>query len=182
MLAGHNAWGCSEYKSGCKTVIPFVFEGKKIPQKQFEKLIKNGKTDVLKGFTTSHSQPGYDRQTDSQNDGKAGTERVDGYITLDRDFKPALSIVEKRKRTCPVCGKGEIVKGKTAYGCTNFRNGCSFRIPFGIYGKTVTESQVESLIFKKQTLTIKGFIHPETKEKMDGRLVVDEQGSVVFAR
>lgn len=31
---------------------------------------------------------------------------------------------------CPLCGKGHIIKGKTAYGCSEWRNGCSFRIPF----------------------------------------------------
>ena len=32
---------------------------------------------------------------------------------------------------CPVCGKGVIIKGKTAYGCSEWRNGCTFRKPFG---------------------------------------------------
>ena len=34
-------------------------------------------------------------------------------------------------QTCPLCGKGTIIKGKTAYGCSNWRNGCTFRKPFG---------------------------------------------------
>ncbi len=161
MLAGHHAWGCSEYKSGCKTIIPFSFEGKKIPQKQFEKLIKNGKTDILKGFAVDEK-------------------KVDGVIILDDNFKLILQKQEKQQRVCPICSKGEIVKGHSAYGCTNYRNGCIFRIPFEIYSKKLTESQIESLIFKKQTSTIKGFIHPETKEKMDGKLVVNNQGKVEF--
>jgi len=32
-------------------------------------------------------------------------------------------------KTCPKCGKGTIVKGKTAYGCSNYKE-CDFRIPF----------------------------------------------------
>ena len=32
--------------------------------------------------------------------------------------------------TCPVCGKGTIIKGKTAYGCSNWKNGCTYRIAF----------------------------------------------------
>ena len=32
--------------------------------------------------------------------------------------------------TCPVCGKGTIIKGKTAYGCSNWKNGCIYRIAF----------------------------------------------------
>lgn len=32
--------------------------------------------------------------------------------------------------TCPVCGKGTIIKGKMAYGCSNWKNGCTYRIAF----------------------------------------------------
>ena len=31
---------------------------------------------------------------------------------------------------CPLCGKGHIIKGKTAYGCSEWRNGCTYRKPF----------------------------------------------------
>ncbi len=32
--------------------------------------------------------------------------------------------------TCPVCGKGTVIKGKTAYGCSNWKTGCQYRKPF----------------------------------------------------
>ena len=31
---------------------------------------------------------------------------------------------------CPLCGKGTIIKGKTAYGCSRWKEGCTFRVPF----------------------------------------------------
>lgn len=31
---------------------------------------------------------------------------------------------------CPLCGKGHIIKGKTAYGCSEWKNGCTFRQTF----------------------------------------------------
>jgi len=31
---------------------------------------------------------------------------------------------------CPLCHKGHIIKGHTAYGCSEWRNGCTFRKPF----------------------------------------------------
>ena len=31
---------------------------------------------------------------------------------------------------CPLCGKGHIIKGKTAYGCSEWKNGCTWRQPF----------------------------------------------------
>ena len=31
---------------------------------------------------------------------------------------------------CPLCGKGRVIKGKTAYGCSEWRNGCGWRKAF----------------------------------------------------
>ena len=33
-------------------------------------------------------------------------------------------------KPCPLCGKGHIVKGHTAYGCSEWKNGCMWRQPF----------------------------------------------------
>lgn len=33
-------------------------------------------------------------------------------------------------KVCPLCGKGTVIKGKTAYGCSEWKNGCGFRKPF----------------------------------------------------
>ena len=56
-----------------------------------------------------------------------------------RVSKPKDKTVEKKTTpspdaivgtVCPVCGKGHVIKGKTAYGCSEWRNGCTFRKPF----------------------------------------------------
>ena len=31
---------------------------------------------------------------------------------------------------CPICGIGQIIKGKTAFGCSRWKEGCNFRRPF----------------------------------------------------
>ena len=31
---------------------------------------------------------------------------------------------------CPMCGKGFIIRGRTAYGCSEWKSGCSYRLPF----------------------------------------------------
>lgn len=43
--------------------------------------------------------------------------------------KPPFTLATLPK-VCPKCGVGQIVRGRTCYGCTNFANGCDFRIPF----------------------------------------------------
>lgn len=39
-------------------------------------------------------------------------------------------------KPCPLCGKGVIIKGKTAYGCSEWRNGCDFRKAFSAFSET----------------------------------------------
>ena len=34
-------------------------------------------------------------------------------------------------KPCPLCGKGVVIKGRTAYGCSLWREGCVFKLPFG---------------------------------------------------
>ena len=41
-------------------------------------------------------------------------------------LKPSDTLIGK---PCPVCGKGTIVKGKTAYGCSDWQH-CQYRLPF----------------------------------------------------
>lgn len=64
---------------------------------------------------------------------------------------------EPQQLLCPKCGKGFIIKGKTAWGCTLFKKSCDFLIPMTIQGKKLTQKQVESLVLKKKTGTITGF-------------------------
>ncbi len=42
---------------------------------------------------------------------------------------PKKAIAIKEGDICPVCGKGHIIKGKTAYGCSQWKEGCTFRAP-----------------------------------------------------
>ena len=58
-------------------------------------------------------------------------------VTTDEDLKkkkaPRKKAVAKDElvgQPCPLCGKGHIIKGKTAYGCSEWKNGCTWRQPF----------------------------------------------------
>ncbi|MDD3490916.1 MAG: DNA topoisomerase, partial [Paludibacter sp.] len=41
----------------------------------------------------------------------------------------AQPVVQPAQEVCPLCGKGIILKGKTAYGCSEWKAGCNFRRP-----------------------------------------------------
>lgn len=38
--------------------------------------------------------------------------------------------IPKEGDKCPICGKGHIIKGKTAFGCSEWKNGCTYRLTF----------------------------------------------------
>ena len=54
---------------------------------------------------------------------------------------------------CPVCGKGHLVKGHTAYGCSEFRNGCHTVLPFTEYPADLTPAKLARLVKKNFKIT-----------------------------
>ena len=120
IIKGKTAFGCNEYKDGCNFKIPFVFHSKKLTKSQISRLLTKGKTTKIKGFII---------------DGVT----TEGVLALNNNNEIELikSTTEKQKNpkkpvsfTCPKCGKGVLLKGKSAYGCSRYKEGCNFVIPF----------------------------------------------------
>ncbi|NOQ72289.1 MAG: DNA topoisomerase III [Crocinitomix sp.] len=69
LMKGKKAYGCSNHKSGCDFLVPFVMMGKKLTEKQIIDLISKKKTTIIKGFY------------------RAGTDqKLNGRLTLTDDF------------------------------------------------------------------------------------------------
>ena len=49
---------------------------------------------------------------------------------------------------CPVCGKGHLVKGRTAFGCSEYKNGCHTVLPFTEYPADSTPARLVKLVKK----------------------------------
>ena len=49
---------------------------------------------------------------------------------------------------CPVCGKGHLVKGHTAFGCSEYKNGCHTVLPFTEYPADLTPARLSRLVKK----------------------------------
>ena len=92
--------------------------------------------------------------------------------------KPAVktTTVKSKKevvgKTCLKCKKGSLIKGGSAYGCSDYKNGCQFIIPFKIYGKKISENQLIRLIDKGSTTNLKGFTMDSGK--VDGLIKLDD--------
>ena len=125
LIKGKSAYGCSEYKSGCDFVLPYVFADKKITESQYMRLLQKGSTVNIKGFKT-----------------EAGT--VEGLIRFEENYRLKLeakktapkSKAEAKSNTasdalaCPKCKNGTVLKGNTAYGCSDYKLGCDFKVTF----------------------------------------------------
>lgn len=93
---------------------------------------------------------------------------------------------EKKKSTpidlppCPKCKEGQILKGKKAYGCSTYKDGCDFVLPFAILGKKLTEKQATDLLKKGKTTKMTGILLPGSEEKRAGKFVLTEDFNVSF--
>ncbi|MDD2436698.1 MAG: DNA topoisomerase 3 [Massilibacteroides sp.] len=90
---------------------------------------------------------------------------INRSITIDEVVSPT-STKEKKKKTsssrsiktakeqkekdliCPHCQKGTILRGKTAYGCSAYKEGCTFRLDYDTYGEGLTDEQLMEIIQK----------------------------------
>lgn len=89
--------------------------------------------------------------------------------------------VEIVNSTCPKCKNHQLIKGKTAYGCSDFK-ACGFKIPFEIGGKKLTDNQIYQLLTKQKTTKIKGFVDGNTAEKFDAKLVLNPLYEIEFEK
>lgn len=47
---------------------------------------------------------------------------------------------------CPMCRKGHLLKGRTAYGCSRYAEGCSLRLPFETYSPQLTPAELAAML------------------------------------
>jgi len=139
LIKGKSAYGCSEYKAGCDFVLPYTFSGKKISESQYLRLVQKGSTVNIKGFKTD-------------------SETVEGLIRFEENYKlklePKKTIPKSKSDTtsdalkCPKCKKGTILKGKTAYGCGDYKLGCDFKVTFDdVRAKLKDQKPTKELVY-----------------------------------
>ena len=122
-------YGCSGYKDGCKFKVSTSICHRAISVSNVKLLLAEGKTAVIRGFVSKN--------------GKS----FDAALKLDAEGKAVFDFEDRRAPSstpaplCPRCG-GKIVKGRAAYGCASWKDGCDFRIPFVDADGTVVTDDV----------------------------------------
>ncbi|MDE5967480.1 MAG: DNA topoisomerase III, partial [Muribaculaceae bacterium] len=82
-------------------------------------------------------------RTNSAKDTKKASTKADGEK---KRKAPAVKSLEAI--VCPACGQGHIVKGRTAYGCSRYNDGCKMLLPFDKYAADLTPAQLNRKISK----------------------------------
>ena len=76
---------------------------------------------------------------------KSSSQKV-GTESSPKKRAPRVTKLEQVK--CPVCGKGHMVKGKAAFGCSEWANGCHTALPFSDYPSDLSPAKLRDLIKK----------------------------------
>ena len=87
--------------------------------------------DVLSDNTSRKIIPESDSATAKQPQATAKAKRTRA--------KPVKSLEDI---ACPLCGKGHLIRGRTAYGCSEYAAGCTYRLPFDKAAPDATPAQV----------------------------------------
>ena len=74
---------------------------------------------------------------------KAEPEKAEPNKKTKKERKPRKKTA---KPICPLCKKGSILRGKTAYGCSEYKNGCTFRLDYATYGADLSDEQLAEVI------------------------------------
>ena len=53
--------------------------------------------------------------------------------------------------TCPSCQRGTLLRGRTAYGCSDYQAGCTYRIPFEECPAEATAEELQTYLHKQRT-------------------------------
>lgn len=127
LLKGKQAYGCGRWREGCDFRLPFTFLGKKLPERQLIRLVQKGATIQLKGFQVDGNKAAgklsFDKNFQLELDGEKNSDRKQ------RRTSPPVTTVPKQL-PCPICRSGHVLRGKQAYGCSRWQEGCDFRFPF----------------------------------------------------
>ena len=110
------------------TIMPEGAPEKGTPQ---AKTKKNSSSKTKSSDTENDTSPAKPKRTRkaSSNTDKEKTPQAETLFSVSTESNE-IKGDEIIGTLCPLCGKGHIIKGKTSYGCSEWKNGCTFRKPF----------------------------------------------------
>lgn len=146
VIRGRTGYGCSKWKTGCKFVLPGELWGLEITPVLAREIL------IHKRSLTPHPITDKDKAHFA-------------HLHFDKKGKPTYDVAEPAQKAaanaetlgaCPCCG-GDVVVGKKAYGCSNWKAGCRFVVWKVIAQKEIGPDIVQKLLTDQVTEPLTGF-------------------------
>ncbi len=170
-----SAWRCMS----CRFHIAGKMAGRDLQAVEVGALLKDGRTRRLYGFRKRGGSV-FKAALVLESDGGLSFDFKKDPNEQDRPPLPGQPPYAFGKRVdCPVCLSGAstepgyVIEGRAAWGCSRWREGCPFRVPFVVQGKKLPPEQAMRLFGKQRaTKIIKGF-HGPGGGRFTGRVVLE---------
>jgi DNA topoisomerase-3 len=196
VIEGKRAFGCSQWRSGCRFVLPPKYRGVTLSTTIARELLQrhlvvhpqqiDGEARVLRmtasGAIEDIELPMRERQ---QRDGRPrrnrGTTRKKHRVAAElsgaaevkraggRDKSLARKTTAAQLCNCPQCDR-PIIEGEKSYACSGWREGCRVTVWKTIAGKKITKSMAAKLLMTGKTQILKGFVSKSDKP-FEARLI-----------
>lgn len=132
VVEGSKGYGCSGWKNGCKFTIWKSFRKTELTSKNVKALLAN-KEVLLKDL---HSEKGtYDLIVFLK----------DGILS-----NRFLTTEEQSLGQCPCC-RNPVIESEKFYGCSDWKNGCQFRLTKEFLGQKISAQQMKKLLKNGRT-------------------------------
>lgn len=164
VMKTRSGWACSGWSKqpgGCQFYVPGTLCGQAIKQKEVDRLIRTGRSGLLKGLKKKETGETFCCHLVVGENGRLKMTNTTGYA-------------------CPICGADLIQNDKGIY-CSGYKGGCGLSIPAVLLQKRLPASAVQALMEGRETELIKGFVSSKSKKSFDARLALDmASGKVKF--
>ncbi|MBW1879262.1 MAG: topoisomerase C-terminal repeat-containing protein, partial [Deltaproteobacteria bacterium] len=151
---GRSAYACETGRS-CPFVVFKKMAGRSISRRMVTRLLREGRSRVVKGFRSKKGRS-FSAGLVVQEGGRVGfwfPDRKGGSSTAPGKATSQVpkegSVHEGQKgplltpvgQPCPVCGRGRLIRGRAAWGCDRWREGCRFTLSFEVDGRKLTDRE-----------------------------------------
>jgi len=134
----------------CGLVLPFVYRGRRITEKELEELAANKKTSWTDGYKTKNLN---------------GT--LCGQLVL---IGNSISFEAKTlSAKCPKC-KSAIFKDKTKWKCSS----CDFSVNEKLFGRNFSQEEIEKLVYHGHSDNFDNFYTPRKGKFFKGFVSIEE--------
>lgn len=147
--------------TACHFGVPRRLAGRELSAAEVHDLLRRGQTGVLGGFRSKKKkrfraalriEEGEVRFVfPERRRGKGGAAPPGPSKTPTRAAPKTGTAAELADLPCPLCRRTGMVAGRRAWGCSHWREGCSFTVPFVVDDKKLTVTELRDLLTKGKT-------------------------------